>query len=439
MRQKSYVVDTSVLIYNPDIINEFKDNLKIVREVLLEIDYKAKKDIRARKVKKYLKDLFLKNQEGLLESNSRNHTKKNKNGGEITLYLNTSDEYSDQDFLNHAGIKIENKINHFSKHFTDYMIINACKKTESTLLSRDYMMLITALQFNVPAQEYTKKTPLFLNSQKNILLPDQKINKLYSQKLLDYSKLNYDYDLKTNQFLNLKGENNSALSYFSNNKIKLITNRNFLGIKSINKEQSYVMSALANRSIDLVCLTGPAGTGKTLLSLAYSLYQVKKKENYKKIILLRPTVSNKKENIGFLPGNVEEKIKPWLKPIFDNLEIIFNQSPEGVFNSLVQKKQFEVEALQFLRGRSLKDCIVLVDEAQNLDKGQMKKIITRASSNTKIIITGDISQIDSNSLNEYNNGLLSVINSFLFKDNFAHIDLKKNERSLLAQQASKFL
>ena len=213
------------------------------------------------------------------------------------------------------------------------------------------------------------------------------------------------------------------------------------GIKPKNAEQTFAMNALLNPDIKLIAMEGVAGTGKTLLALAAALEQ---KNKYEQIILSRPIIPLSNRDIGFLPGDAESKISPYMQPLWDNLKFIKSQFKSNNRKSkqikeMEERGDLSITALTFIRGRSLTNAIFIVDEAQNLTPHEIKTIITRAGENTKIIFTGDIHQIDTPYLDEQSNGLSYIIDKLKGNDLFAHIKLEKGERSELANLANQLL
>jgi PhoH-like ATPase len=213
------------------------------------------------------------------------------------------------------------------------------------------------------------------------------------------------------------------------------------GIDPRNAEQTFAIEALTNPDIQLVSLTGKAGTGKTLLALAAALSQYKR---YKQIFLARPIVPLANRDLGFLPGDVKEKMDPYMQPLYDNLTVIkhkfSHQSPEFLrINDMMKEEKLVITPLAYIRGRSLSSIFFIVDEAQNLTPHEIKTIITRAGEGTKMIFTGDIEQIDSPYLDTASNGLSYLSDKMKDQDIFAHVNLVKGERSFLAELASKLL
>jgi PhoH-like ATPase len=229
--------------------------------------------------------------------------------------------------------------------------------------------------------------------------------------------------------------------YAEKNSLKLIQKRRAYGIEARNVEQSFAFDALLDPTLKLVSMSGIAGTGKTLLALAAALSQ---KENYEQIILARPVIPLQNQQIGFLPGDEKEKITPYMLPLFDNLNFIKNRfgklSREATqIDDWLRREEVIISPLAYIRGRSLSNVLFIIDEAQNLTPHEVKTIITRAGENTKIILTGDIYQIDSPYLDMYSNGLSYLTDKMSGQKLYAHIDLVKGERSELAEIAGKLL
>jgi PhoH-like ATPase len=213
------------------------------------------------------------------------------------------------------------------------------------------------------------------------------------------------------------------------------------GIEPRNAEQTFSLDALNRPEIQLVALTGKAGTGKTLLALAAALHQEKK---FNQILLARPIVPLANRDMGFLPGDVKEKILPYMQPLFDNLSVIKNQfkaqSKEYMqIEDMLKNEKLVLSPLAYIRGRSLSNSFFIVDEAQNLTPHEIKTIITRAGEGTKMVFTGDIHQIDSPYLDMKSNGLSYLADRMKGQDIFAHVNLVKGERSYLAELASNLL
>jgi PhoH-like ATPase len=217
--------------------------------------------------------------------------------------------------------------------------------------------------------------------------------------------------------------------------------QNIWGIKPRNKEQHFALDALLDERIKLVTLMGKAGTGKTLLALAAGLKRTVTDREFRRLVVARPTISMGKE-LGFLPGSLEEKLGPWMQPIHDALEMLgdLNMGREGGRSAdLLRTGTIVVEALSYIRGRSIANQFVIVDEAQNLTPLEAKTILTRVGNGAKIVLTGDPYQIDNPYVDSASNGFIYVINRFREQGLAAHIELSRGERSELAEVAANIL
>ncbi len=248
---------------------------------------------------------------------------------------------------------------------------------------------------------------------------------------------------ETNGYYILKNGKTSSLAFYNHqsDQIERIEKEFVYGIKPKNAEQAFAFHALLNPDVKLVAMQGVAGTGKTLLALASALEQNKK---FNQVILARPLVPLSNKEIGFLPGDADDKIGPYMEPLWDNLKFIKSQFGENekkykAILEMEQTKRIVITPLAFIRGRSLSNIMFIIDEAQNLTPHEVKTIITRAGENTKIVFTGDVHQIDTPYLDENSNGLAYLIDRLKGQPLFAHVRLEKGERSELANLANDLL
>jgi PhoH-like ATPase len=253
--------------------------------------------------------------------------------------------------------------------------------------------------------------------------------------------------MHANEYLVLRNGKKSALATYmagdadSDFVIRRVTKETVYGITPRNAEQSFAVHALLNPNVKLVTISGKAGTGKTLLALAAAL---ETRAQYRQILLTRPVVPLSNKDIGFLPGDIQSKIKPYMQPLFDNLSVIRGQFSEKSemfqrLQTMLEDEKLTIEPLAYIRGRSLVRMFMIVDEAQNLTPHEVKTIITRAGEGTKIVFAGDINQIDHPYLGIRSNGLSTLIDKMQGQKLYAHVDLQKGERSELAELASNIL
>lgn len=249
-----------------------------------------------------------------------------------------------------------------------------------------------------------------------------------------------DINPSPNKCFILKNGTTSALAKCVKDNLVRVRKKDACNIVSRNVEQTFAFDALLDPNVSLVALTGKAGTGKTLLALAASLEQ---RSRYRQILLARPIAPLGKD-IGYLPGDVNEKIKPYMQPLFDNLAVIKhgfkdNSEQQHLFSKLIEQEKLVIEPLAYIRGRSISKVFLIVDEAQNLSPSEIKTIVTRAGENTKVVFTGDTHQVDSCGLDRDSNGLSYLIRKFSGQSLFSHITLTRGERSELATLAAELL
>jgi PhoH-like ATPase len=251
--------------------------------------------------------------------------------------------------------------------------------------------------------------------------------------------------LMPNQFVLLVSNQNqkkTALARFLNahTPLKRINGehkKGMWGVKPRNKDQIFALDLLQDPSVHIVTLVGKAGSGKTLLAIAAGLYQTMETQEYKRLVISRP-IQPMGRDIGFLPGTMAEKMAPWVAPIQDNLQFLMGNDKETL-RMYIEDGTIEVEALTYIRGRSISNAFIIVDEAQNLTAHELKTIITRVGENTKLVLTGDVEQIDNVYIDETSNGLTHAVERFKSYDISGHVTLVKGERSKIATLAAKIL
>ena len=434
-----FILDTNVCLSDPNCFFCFQhNNIVLPYKVLEELDkFKSQSGIlgfNARCTIKFLDSLIIKNKKKLNDGISLG-----KNLGKLYT-IESKNDLLPQDF---------------SKSLADNQIIsvalflkNKFKNKKIFVVSKDINVRIKCNSLNILTKDY--ETKKIINNRNDLFsgfckleVNDEIIDQFFMDKEIFINKENSNF--YSNQIILLVSNINNKKTAFAKfinfetplKKIVDYSNKEIWSIKPKNKEQNIAFNLLLDNNIDLVTLIGKSGSGKTLCSLAASLYLVLKEKKYKKIIVSRP-IQPLGKDIGYLPGSAEEKILPWLKPIQDNLKYLFyddNFKLEEVY----KKGIIEIEALTYIRGRSISDAFIIIDEAQQLTPHELKTIITRVGNNTKLVLTGDIEQIDNPYINEFTNGLTYVIENFKEHNISGHITLLKGERSKLATLASEIL
>ena len=317
-------------------------------------------------------------------------------------------------------------------------------KVKTILVTKDVNLRMKARSIGILCEDYITDKVLNVDifEKSNEIFDNidpALIDRIYSSKEgIDLGEFDFKDLVHPNECFVLKSDRNSVLARynpFTHTIIRVTKARNY-GI-----EPSFAFEILNDPSVKLVALTGKAGTGKTLLALAAALGKL---TEYKQILLARPVVALSNKDIGFLPGDAQEKVAPYMQPLFDNLNVIkrqfaSNSSEVKRIEDMQKSEQLVIEALAFIRGRSLSEMYCIIDEAQNLTPNEIKTIITRAGEGTKMVFTGDIQQIDQPYLDSQSNGLVYMIDRMKDQNIFAHVNLVKGERSELSELASNLL
>jgi PhoH-like ATPase len=340
----------------------------------------------------------------------------------------------------------------FDDKKADNMILATAKQIArrsempTILVSKDINVRVKANSLGIQAQDYTNDKIKLEKYSKNIFdieVSGEDYNFFSEKGSLKIQSFDLKAQLHENQFVSINHKDDNLLGrvYLDEGLIKRLKIKQkdtIFGIKALNAEQLMALDILMDNEIKLVSLIGVAGTGKTLLALATALQKVLKEEKYTKLLISRPTIVMGSD-IGFLPGSKEEKMKPWLQPIYDNLEFLFKGKNVNGEDYINKKSAIEVEVLSYIRGRSIPDQFIIVDEAQNLTPHEIKTILTRVGDNTKIVLTGDPYQIDNPYLDSSSNGLVYAMDKFKGKKIAANVTLTVGERSELASLAAKLL
>lgn len=439
---KIYVLDTNVLLQDPYAIYAFKDNdIVIPAAVLEEIDSKKRHmdeiGRHARQVARLLDDLRGKGQL---------HKKVDlENGGSLKVELNhRSFQGLQESFLEMTN---DNRIIAVALNLMKEE--NAKKKPRPVILiSKDTLVRIKADALGLQAEDFLNDRVINFDAiyagYEELYVSEEVINQFYLDKEVSIKEVT-TREFYPNQFIILKSlTNQSSAIGMVDNRVRSIHTCLFghniaWGIKARNVQQVMTLELLFRKEVELVTLVGKAGTGKTLLALAAGLMQTEDQKLFKKLLIARPIVPLGND-LGYLPGEKEEKLRPWLQPIYDNLEFLFNTKKSGEIDRILAGiSSIQVEAITYIRGRSIPEQFMIIDEAQNLTKHEVKTILTRVGEKTKIILMGDPQQIDHPYLDESNNGLTYVVEKMKEQTFSGHVKLEKGERSRLAQIAADIL
>lgn len=464
MNKKTYVLDTNVLLSDPRAIYSFDDNDVIIpMAVLEELDnQKSRQDEVGKNARIISRNL----DEMRALGNLFDGIPLQKGGVLKIASMNNANQVDLLPFeLRINEHKVDNLIIAFMMHLKSYL-------DNPILVSKDINVRLKCDSLGLVCQDYLKMRVTsdpkdFYRGVETIEVPEDVIDSFFDHQdvVLDEELLG-DKTLYPNQILVLKNIVNgfthkSALAKFisKNEPISHLEKiENAYNLKPKNKEQTFALDLLFDEKIKLLTLTGLSGSGKTLLAIAAALAQLKSlgdTPRYEKLIVTRPVQPIGKD-LGFLPGTLEEKMDPWIAPIRDNIDFLMgNQkstkkknlsiedgkktSGEYYLSLMQEKGLIEIEAITYIRGRSIPNCFIIIDEAQNLSLHELKTIITRVGENTKIVLTGDIEQIDNVHVDMFSNGLSYAIEKFKEYDIAGHVMLLRGERSHLATLASQIL
>lgn len=437
--KKIFVLDTSVLLFDHGAVQNFKNHdVAIPITVLEELDnFKVgndTKNFQAREIIRFL--------DKLSESGLNDWVNLGKGKGKLKIVMSNLVNGRDAEAIYGVGKN-------------DHKIINAAitladtnKNRQVVLVTKDINLRLKAKAIGLLSEDYetgkvkdiekfSEGFPVIEN------IDSKKISELYKKGNIDAENILGKQKLANGYYILKNGTSESVLSHYNQqlDKIERVDKSYVYNVKPRNAEQAFAVNALLNPEIKLVCLQGVAGTGKTLLALASALEQ---RHLYNQIILARPIIPLSNRDIGFLPGSAEDKISPYMQPLWDNLKYLKSQFRPGekkhkVLDDMEESGELSITALAFIRGRSLSNVMFIIDEAQNLSPHEVKTIITRAGEGTKVVFTGDIKQIDTPYMDEESNGLTYLIDRLKGHELFAHIKLEKGERSDLANLANELL
>ncbi|NDI33689.1 PhoH family protein [Chengkuizengella sediminis] len=441
--KKIYVLDTNVLLHDPNALFSFLEHDVIVPAIVLEeIDSKKRNADEIGRNARYVSRLL----DGFREKGKLQEGISLENGGRLKVELNHLSFLKMKNIF--AEITNDNRILAVA---LNYKLEEEEKSHPKSvvLVSKDTLVRIKADVLGIKAEDYlsdrVEKTTDYTGYNTLNIHPSI-IDEFYTFRNITIDHLKFKHNLNPHEFVILKdelGTSKSALLKVDEQIKKLdalyLSNDPIWGIAARNVQQRMVLELLLNDDIPLVTITGRAGTGKTLLALASGLLKVEDENKYKKLLIARPVVPMGKD-LGYLPGEKEEKLRPWMQPIYDNLEFLFNTKKSGDLDKILAGLgSIQVEALTYIRGRSIPNQFIIIDEAQNLSKHEVKTILSRVGEGSKIVLMGDPEQIDHPYLDASSNGLTHVVERFKNEMVSGHITLKKGERSHLAQLATDLL
>ncbi len=436
MTNKIFVIDTNVILHDATCIQNFEDNEVVIPiSVLEELDqFKRGNEqihFNAREFLRLLDELSIDTNEGELKQFD----------GKIKVVVNHNW---------HPDVEAT-----FKDDCPDHRIINCAFKLHEenpdrllVLVSKDTNVRLKARSLGLLAEDYTSDaieniSDIYPGNRLIENVSSSEIDMVYESNGIETVHLKSIEKPRPNENFILRNGQKSVLAYYDpfEKKIVQVNKLNAYGINPRNAEQSFALNMLLDDRIHLITLSGKAGTGKTLLALAAAL---EKRKDFRKIFLARPIVPLSNRDLGFLPGDIQSKLDPYMQPLFDNLSVIrhqFKHNDKRAFRitEMLEQEKLLITPLAYIRGRSLQKSFFIVDEAQNLTPHEVKTVITRAGEGTKIIFTGDIHQIDHPYLDKKSNGLTYLISRMKGQDVFAHITLEKGERSDLAELASNLL
>ena len=443
-QKKNYVLDTSVYLTEASSILKFqKNDLFVPLKVLEEIDgHKKRQDSVGANARQFIKIMDEFRKKGSLQEGVRIA----KGLGILKV-------------MSYACLRETIFPPDLDVRLPDHTIIATAKAVQALypdrktiIVSRDINMRVICDSIGIPAEDYVSEKAVtsseeLYNGFVIQSVDDQIIDRYYDGEEITIDEDEVDEKWHPNQYIMMvsnANEKKSALARFTSHHqpLKRVIHKNLSdwNIDARNKEQAFAIDMLMNSDIKIVSLIGRAGSGKTLMAIAAGLQQTiglrNENNHYSRLIVSRP-VQPLGKDIGFLPGTMEEKMLPWLMPIQDNLKFLMGDRTS--LEMYMEKGKIEIEALTYIRGRSIANAFIVIDEAQNLTKHEVKTIITRIGEGTKIVLTGDIEQIDNVYVNETSNGLAHAVEKFKEYHLSGHVSFKKGERSELATLASKVL
>lgn len=434
-KRKKIVLDTNVILFDAFALTKFQDcDLHIPISVIEEVDrFKRDPGENGRNARQFSRFIDVLREKGSLASGV------SLDNSETVIYINSDFSISGLPSELDSG-KADNRI-----LSTAISLQKQHPRTSVKLVTKDINLRIKADVLGIKAEDYEPQDMSqedLYDGYLEIEATSDKIDAFYKEK-----KFHSDQKLYANQYVIMKdigNPNHSAIGRFSavdNAIVPLKTSADSIwGITSRNVEQAFAMDCLLNDEIMFVSLVGKAGTGKTLLAIAAGLHKTLDEGRFQRLLVSRPIFPMGRD-IGYLPGDIEQKLNPWMQPIFDNVEFLMgaDKKAAGRAQELINQGMLNIEPLTYIRGRSIPKQFLIVDEAQNLTPHEIKTIVTRAGQGTKVVLTGDIYQIDNPYVDSVNSGLTHSVERFKGQQIAAHVTLTKGERSPLAELAANIL
>lgn len=438
-QRKVFVLDTSVILHDHQVLGSFEEHdIAIPLTVLEELDRFKKGDaVLNRNAREFIRNLDSYSGERILQE---------------WIPLDGPDRGRVRVILPSATSRVD--LRGLDPSLNDHRILAAALHLREevadrkvVLVSKDINLRLKARSLELPAEDYKRvqiRDIEHLYTGKSVvdLAASELVDRLHAEGSLAVEEVLAKTPL-ANHFLILQSARRSALAFYNprSGRIERLIKQPAYGIEPRNAEQTFALQAILDPDIPLVSLSGAAGTGKTLIALAGAL---ERSRDYRRIYLARPIVPLSNRDIGYLPGDAQSKINPYMQPLWDNLGFIKarfepTEREHKRIDEMVELEKLQVIPLAYIRGRSFSRVLFVVDEAQNLTPHEVKTIITRAGEGTKIVLTGDIFQIDTPYLDSQSNGLSYLIDRLKGNDLYAHVNLEKGERSPLANLASQLL
>jgi PhoH-like ATPase len=440
--RKVFVLDTNVLLHDPSALFRFEDNEVVLPITIIEeLDrFKKLTEMTGRNARQVSRSLDELRQQGhLIEGIDLS------NGGKLRVSL------CHQATLKELPVELEGKQND-NAILAVALELKRQTKGEVVLVSKDTNLRIKADVLGLAAEDYENdKVDIgdLYTGMAEVYVSADEINQLF--KLGGIALEGHFYPNQALTLIDQLNPNHTALATLEGNSGKIIPlnklpHNGISRIQARNREQQFALDLLLRDSISLVTLVGKAGTGKTLLAIAAGLHKVVEERLYSRLLIARPVIPMGKD-IGYLPGDIKEKLTPWMQPLYDNFDLIFgtqdsNDQPahwRHGHDELMERGLLQIEPLTYIRGRTIPKQFLIVDEAQNLTPHEVKTILTRAGEGTKVILTGDPDQIDNPYVDAASNGLIYVVERFKHEPLAAHITLYQGERSALSERATELL